>query len=66
MKLVFFTYFYRPDVSPGAFRSEALVRSLSKKKDIELLHVITTQPNRYSSFTSEEESFVKENNIILI
>ena len=50
MKIVFFTFYFTPDLSAGSFRAESLVRSLEKKlpKNIDL-HVITTQPNRYKS-----------------
>jgi glycosyltransferase involved in cell wall biosynthesis len=48
MKIVFFSFYYRPDLSAGSFRSAALSKALEKKlKTNDELHVITTQPNRY-------------------
>ena len=51
MKIVFFTFYYPPDLSAGSFRSVALAQALSKKIDSnDELHVITTHPNRYASY----------------
>jgi len=48
MKIVFFTFYYPPDLSAGSFRSIALTKALSSKmKEGDELHVITTHPNRY-------------------
>ena len=48
MKIVFFSFYYRPDLSAGSFRSAALSKALEKKlRTNDELHVITTQPNRY-------------------
>ena len=49
MKIVFFTFYYPPDLSAGSFRSISLVQALSKKMNSDELHIITTQPNRYES-----------------
>jgi len=51
LKIVFFTFYYPPDLSAGSFRAVALVQALSKKfgNNYEL-HVITTHPNRYASY----------------
>ena len=51
MKIIFFTYFYPPDLSAASFRAVALVQALSKKlKSNDELHIITTHPNRYASY----------------
>ena len=48
MKIVFFSFYYPPDLSAGSFRSAALSKALEKKIGAnDELHVITTQPNRY-------------------
>jgi len=52
MNIAFLSFFYTPDISPGAFRSEALVKSLSASEKNCTIHVITTFPNRYK--VSEE------------
>jgi glycosyltransferase involved in cell wall biosynthesis len=50
MKIVFFAFYYPPDLSAGSFRSISLARALSSKMENgDEVHVITTQPNRYAS-----------------
>jgi hypothetical protein len=54
MRLLLLSFYFRPDLSAGSFRASALVDSL-----LEVLppggsiDVITTAPNRYSTFTQE-------------
>jgi len=52
LKIVFFTYYYPPDLCAGSFRAIALTDALSKRigKNIEL-HIISTHPNRYEGHT---------------
>lgn len=51
MKIVFFTFYYPPDLCAGSFRAVALVQALSKNLNSnDELHVITTHPNRYASY----------------
>jgi glycosyltransferase involved in cell wall biosynthesis len=51
MNIVFLTYYYPPDLSAGSFRSIALAKALSlKMKSNDMLHIITTHPNRYKSY----------------
>jgi glycosyltransferase involved in cell wall biosynthesis len=50
MKIVFFTFYYPPDLSAGSFRSVSLAQQLSNKLRMgDELHIITTHPNRYAS-----------------
>jgi len=50
MKIIFFTFYYPPDLSAGSFRAVALAKELSKKlASNDELHIITTHPNRYAS-----------------
>ena len=50
MKIIFFTFYYPPDLCAGSFRSVSLARELSKKlNNGDELHIITTHPNRYAS-----------------
>jgi glycosyltransferase involved in cell wall biosynthesis len=51
MKLVFFSFYFPPDLSAGSFRSIALAKSLRNRLELEdEIHIITTHPNRYSSY----------------
>lgn len=49
MKILILSFYYSPDLCAGSFRTTALVEQLLKLPDLEL-DVITTMPNRYSSF----------------
>lgn len=50
MKIVFFTFYFPPDIGAGAFRSVAFSKSLKRKlKDDDKVHVITAHPNRYKA-----------------
>ncbi|MCF8037193.1 MAG: glycosyltransferase family 4 protein [Desulfobacteraceae bacterium] len=59
-RLLFLTFYYPPDLSAGSFRASALINELSRQAgkswDID---VLTTMPNRYSSFSTEAVSFEK-------
>ncbi len=56
MKIVFFTFYYPPDLGAGSFRAVALARALAKKLGVnDELHVITTYPNRYANHRAEAE-----------
>jgi len=57
LKVVFFTFYYPPDLSAGSFRSVALAEALSSKmKEGDEIHAITTHPNRYSNYCVEADS----------
>ena len=50
MKIVFFTFYYPPDLCAGSFRAVALAKALSSKIALgDEIHVITTHPNRYAN-----------------
>lgn len=53
MKLLILSFYFRPDLSAGSFRTTALVDALlSARADLEI-EVVTTLPNRYSGFSPE-------------
>ncbi len=54
MRIVVLSFYYHPDLCAGSFRATALIKALLLKmpEDVEI-EVITTLPNRYSSFTGE-------------
>lgn len=61
MKILFLTFYYSPDLCAGSFRSSSLLEKLSKFNiDIE---VITTMPNRYSTFSVQAEQFEHNGNV---
>jgi len=51
LRVVFFSFYYPPDLCAGSFRAVALVRALKQRlAERDELHVITTHPNRYSEY----------------
>lgn len=51
MRLLFLSFYFRPDLSAGSFRATALAEALDDAlAPSGALHIITTQPNRYKSF----------------
>ncbi|NGN98463.1 glycosyltransferase family 4 protein [Grimontia sp. S25] len=61
MKLLLLSFYYRPDLCAGSFRTTALVESLIDNEDLEI-ELITTYPNRYASFELDEQVSLHEVN----
>src|ERR1035438_1523140 len=54
LRLLLLSFYFRPDLSAGSFRASALVDSLLAILPAGAsIDVITTAPNRYSTFTRE-------------
>lgn len=52
MKILLLSFYHPPDLSAGSFRVAALIQALDERLPSEAeLDVITTQPNRYASFS---------------
>lgn len=62
MRMLFLSFYFTPDLSAGSFRAAALIKALKHQLPLSShIDVLTTMPNRYSSFNvlaqeSEEES----------
>lgn len=66
MRIVFFTFYFPPDLSAGSFRAEALVESLSKKiQDDDEIHIISSHPSRYNTYQAKVEDNEIYGNIIV-
>jgi len=53
-RLLFLTYYYKPDLDAGSFRSTMLVNEFTKLfSDKWQVDVVTTMPNRYSTYSSD-------------
>jgi len=56
-RILLLSFYYPPDLSAGSFRAEALVNALrAELGDHVDIEVVTTQPNRYHSFTANAVS----------
>lgn len=54
MRILLLSFYFEPDLCAGSFRATSLVKALLDNLPSEAnIEVITTLPNRYSSFTSE-------------
>lgn len=64
MRILLLSFYFKPDLSAGSFRATALAGELSAKlgKDDEL-HVVTTMPNRYRSFSVETPELETRGNL---
>lgn len=61
MRILILSLYYSPDLSAGSFRCTALVNHL-KKLNFEI-DVISTIPNRYSTFMAEASEFEEEDGV---
>ena len=51
MNILFLSFYFEPDLCAGSFRNTPLFRELLNNLEInDYIHVITTEPNRYSTF----------------
>ena len=54
MKILFLTFYYRPDMCAGSFRATPLAEALARLAPPgSQIDVVTTEPNRYRSFAAE-------------
>jgi glycosyltransferase involved in cell wall biosynthesis len=54
MKILGLSFYYYPDLSAGSFRTTALVEALQRQVPAgSEIHVVTTLPNRYQTFSVE-------------
>ena len=63
MKILILTFYYTPDLCAGSFRANSLVQSLLKAASEKPSHIeiITTLPNRYSTFHEDAQSLEEGN-----
>ena len=54
MRILYLTYYFRPDLCAGSFRNSSLFEAvLEQIREGDFVHVITTVPNRYGSYSVE-------------
>lgn len=64
MRILVLTFYYQPDLCAGSFRTTSLAKALKKRlQENDTLDIITTMPNRYSSFCDNALEFEKDHNI---
>ena len=66
MKLLILSFYYHPDLSAGSFRTSALVKALLEQLPADAqVELITTLPNRYSSFTNDAPEYEEHPQLIV-
>jgi hypothetical protein len=64
MNILYLTFYFEPDLGAGSFRNTSLVKTLSKKLgNNDSIDVITTYPNRYSSYKKDVPPFEEKGNM---
>jgi glycosyltransferase involved in cell wall biosynthesis len=63
MKILVLSFYFRPDLSAGSFRSTALVRALVELAPTAEINVVTTLPNRYQSFAINAPEYEEVNGV---
>lgn len=61
MKILILSFYYKPDLCAGSFRTTALVEALCNDDNNEL-EIVTTLPNRYASFAIDAPKHETTNN----
>lgn len=65
-KILYLTFYYEPDLCAGSFRNTPLTKELARKiGNSGEVHVVTTFPNRYSSFKQEAAFFENHGNLFI-
>ena len=62
-RIVYLTFYFKPDLSAGSFRNSPLALELAKQAKDVLIEVYTTLPNRYSTFDADAPEFEEFKNI---
>ncbi len=62
MKILVLSFYYEPDLCAGSFRTTALVNELKKHEGVDI-EVVTTLPNRYSSYSANAPQFEKQDKL---
>ncbi|CCH51618.1 glycosyl transferase, group 1 family protein [Fibrisoma limi BUZ 3] len=66
MTILYLTFYFEPDLCAGSFRNTALVAELANQlSPDDSIHVVTTQPNRYQSFSAKAPDHERRGNITI-
>ena len=64
-RIVYLTFYFKPDLSAGSFRNSSLVIELSRQAKLKniFIDLYTTSPNRYSTFKSKALEYEELDNL---
>ncbi len=67
LKILILTFYYKPDLCAGSFRSKAFIDALQPLlTGDDSVDIITTMPNRYKSFRREAAAFEEDGQIRIV
>ncbi|KZN44389.1 glycosyltransferase family 4 protein [Pseudoalteromonas luteoviolacea] len=62
MRILVLSFYFKPDLCAGSFRTTALVEQLKQQAGVEV-NVVTTMPNRYASFDAGAKAEETDGNV---
>jgi len=66
MNILIISFYYDPDLSAGSFRTKSFVRALKPLLNgDDSIDVVTTMPNRYSTFKINADEIETQNNVLI-
>ena len=66
MKILIISFYYEPDLCAGSFRTTSFVKALKPLlNEDDSIDVVTTMPNRYSTFAVEANEVEAQDNILI-
>lgn len=66
MKILIISFYYEPDLCAGSFRTTSFVKALKPLlNEDDSIDVVTTMPNRYSTFVIDANEIEDHNNILI-
>lgn len=67
MKILYLTFYFEPDLCAGSFRNTPIVQELSVRDELKNgnIDVLTTMPNRYSTYRVEAQGVERKRNITI-
>lgn len=66
MDILIISFYYEPDLCAGSFRTTSFVKALKPLlNEDDSIDVVTTMPNRYSTFATEANALEGHNNLLI-
>ena len=66
MKILYLTFYFEPDLCAGSFRNTPVVAELARQLGNDgIVHVVTTQPNRYQSFAQTALDYEERGTVLI-
>jgi glycosyltransferase involved in cell wall biosynthesis len=63
MRILLLSFYYPPDIGPGALRAKSFVDELTRQDKSVFIDVMTSMPNRYNSISIDAQEFEEDNKV---